>query len=68
MSYLEASVTTRIWDQVGGNNSVNFINTGTPFSLTDVYAKAYGEFDIQFDWINRGTGFSGFIKLAQIQQ
>lgn len=60
--YLEASVTGRVWDQVSGNNTVAFANVGTPFSLADTYAKAFVETDIQLDWINRGPGWSAFVK------
>lgn len=62
--YLETSVTARVWDQVAGHNNVTFTNPGTPFTLTDKFAKVWGETDLQFDWINRGNGWSGFVKLG----
>src|SRR5262249_6122590 len=60
--YLETSLTARVWDQVGGSNNVNFLDAGAPFTLTDKFSKVYGETSIQWDWINRGPGWSGFLK------
>lgn len=59
---LEASVTARIWDQVSGSNNVDFVNAGTPFTLTDSYTKTWGETDLQLDWFNRASGWSAFVK------
>jgi hypothetical protein len=60
--YLEASVTSKIWDRVSGDNPVNILNAGPTFTLRDNFQRLYGETGVQFDWINRASGWSAYVR------
>ena len=65
--YLEASVIGRVWDRVNTNNNVTIVSTSAPtafppFVLSDRFSGVYGEAGVQFDWINRFTGWSAYAR------
>ena len=64
--YLEASLTTRVWDRLVGDSNVIFTSTtgvpGTTFPLSDKFSGAYGEVELGLDWIDRVSGWSAFVN------
>lgn len=60
--YLEISAQGRVWDHIY-NNSVNFMNLGPTFTLTDNnFPSIFGEAAIQLDLLNRFSGWSAFMR------
>ena len=64
--YLEASLTTRVWDRISEKSNVNFTSIpalpGTAFTLQDKFVGAYGEVELGLDWIDRVSGWSAFVN------
>ena len=71
-NFLQTAVTARLWDRVTSNNTVTFNSfqpgnpaapiPGTAFNLSDDFTGAYGQVALQFDWIDRTSGWSTFAK------
>jgi outer membrane autotransporter protein len=60
--YLDASIIGRVWDRATDNPTVNFVNLGPSFRLSENFQGVYGEAAIQLDWLNRFSGWSAYLR------